>query len=71
MLCEIPKQPIHLRKIGAINQIAPLLFDADQAGMRELLQMKRQRVARNAELVSQDTGGKPGQAGHDQRAERA
>ncbi|GAB3104669.1 hypothetical protein GCM10027288_12000 [Bordetella tumbae] len=71
MLREISKQSIHLREIGAVNQVASLLLDIDQAGVRELLQMKRQRVTGHAELIGQDTGGKPGKAGHHQSAERA
>lgn len=71
MLREIPEQPIHSGKIGAIDQIAPLLLDADQAGMSELLQMKGQGVAGDAKLISQDAGGKAWKPGHDQRAECA
>jgi len=39
--------------------------------MCKLFQMKRQRIACDAELISQNTGGKPRKAGHDQSAERA
>lgn len=71
MLCEIPEQSIHPGKIRPIDQIASLLLDADQASMRELLEMKRQGVAGNAKLVSQDTGGEARKPGHDESAECA
>lgn len=54
MLGEIAEQAIHLREIGAVDQIAPLLLDANQARMRQLLQVKGKRVARDSELVRQD-----------------
>lgn len=68
MLREIAKQSAHPRKIGAIDQVASLLLDADQAGVGQFLQMEGQRVARDAELFGQHAGHEPGHAGHDQRA---
>src|SRR3546814_6593155 len=55
--------------IGAINQIAPLLLNIHQTGMREFLQMKGQRVTRNAKLIRQDTGHEPRRASNNKCAE--
>lgn len=66
---EIGEQAIHPGEIGAIDQIASLLLDADQAGVREFLQMEGQGIARNAELFGQDAGHEAGQAGHNEGAE--
>lgn len=71
MFGEIAEQAIHLGKIGAVDQVSALLLGAYQAGMRELLQMKGQRIPCNTELICQHTGGEAGKAGDDQRAERA
>ena len=68
MLGEIPEQAIHLGEIGAIDQVAALLLNADQTCVRQLLQMKGQRVARHAELFCQDAGHHSGKACHDKRA---
>jgi len=46
---EISDQPIHRRKVGAVMDKPALLARADETGVRELLQMERQRRGRHAE----------------------
>lgn len=71
MFSEVAKQRIHLREVGAIDQIAALLLNSDQACVRQLFQMKRQCVARDGELVGKDAGRKTAEPSHDKRAKNA
>ena len=68
---EIAEQAVHAGVVGAVDQVAALLFDRDQACVRQLLQVEGERVAGHAELLGQHAGREAGQAGHDQRAEGA
>lgn len=69
VLGQVAKQSIHLRKVGAIDQVASLRLDAHQAGMRKFLEMEGQRITRHAELVSQNAGQQSWSACHNERTE--
>jgi len=51
MLGQVTDQTVHAAVLGAINQVATLLLDADEASMGQLLQVERQGVAGHVELV--------------------
>ncbi|KAG0919858.1 hypothetical protein G6F31_020954 [Rhizopus arrhizus] len=68
---QVAEQAVHLGKVGPIDEVPALLLDADQACVRQLLQMERQGIARDAELVGQEAGRETAQASHDKRAEHA
>ena len=71
VLGHVAKQTIHLREVGAVDQVAALLFDGDEAGMGQLLQVEGQRVAGHVELVGEDAGRQPLGACDDQGAKYA
>ncbi|ANY17552.1 hypothetical protein AW878_04110 [Bordetella pseudohinzii] len=71
MFGEIAEQPVHAGEIGAVDQIPALLFNADQAGMGQLLQMEGQRIPCDTELVRQHAGREARRAGDNQGAESA
>lgn len=71
MFGEVAKQPIHLREVGAIDQISALLLNGDQACMRQLLQVEGQGIARDAELISQDARRETARAGNHECAKHA
>ncbi|KXJ66263.1 hypothetical protein AXY46_12065 [Achromobacter xylosoxidans] len=71
MFGEVAQQAIHLREVRAIDQISTLLLKGDKAGMRQLLQVEGQRVARDAELIGHDAGHETAEAGNHEGAKHA
>ncbi|MNL21937.1 hypothetical protein D3C87_1432530 [compost metagenome] len=71
VLGEIAEQAVHSGKIGAVDQVAALLLDSDESGVRQFLQMEGERVSRHAKLIGQDAGGQAGKSGNHQGAEHA
>ena len=71
MLGQVSQQRVHVRDIGAVNQIAAPRFAVDQPGMRQLFQMKRQRTGRYAELLGHDARCQSVRASDDQRPKSA
>lgn len=71
MFGEVAEQPIHLREVGAVDQISALLLNRDQASVRQLLQVERQGVARDAELIGQDAWRETAGASNHERAKHA
>ena len=71
VLGHVAKQTIHLREVGAVDQVAALLFDGDEAGMGQFFQVEGQRVAGHVELIGQNAGREPFGAGDDQGSEHA
>ena len=59
VLGQIAQQAAHAREVGAVDQVAALLFDADQSGMRQLLQVEGQRIAGDVELPAMTLGVRP------------
>jgi hypothetical protein len=68
---QVAQEAIHAWEISAVDQIPALLLDRHQAGMGQFLEMKRQGVARHAQVIGQDAGREPFRAGDDQGAEGA
>ncbi len=69
MRCQVAQQAIHMGEIGAVDQIAALRLDSHQARMRQLLQMKGQRIARYTKLIGQHARRKACGANHDKSPE--
>lgn len=71
MFGEVAEQPIHLREVGAIDQISALLLNGDQASVRQLLQVEGQGIACDAELIGQDAGRETARASDHECAKHA
>ena len=71
MFCEVVEQALHDRKISPVDQVAAAGFAADQPGMGQLLEMKRQCAGADLQRFSQRTGGQALRAGDDQRTKGA
>lgn len=68
---QVADQAVHMGVFGAIDQVAALLFDGDETGVGQFLQVERQGVAGHVELVGQHAGRESFRAGNDQGAEHA
>ena len=51
VLGHVAKQTVHLREVGTVDQVAPLLLNGDEASVSQLLQMEGQGVAGHVELA--------------------
>ncbi|ANN72209.1 hypothetical protein BAU08_13445 [Bordetella bronchialis] len=67
MFGQVAEQAIHPVVVGAIDQVATLLLAVDQAGMRQLLEVERERIARHAQMLCQNAGRKAFGTGHYKR----
>lgn len=63
---QVADQAVHVTVLGAIDQVAALLFNRDEAGMGQLFQVEGQGVPGYVELVGQDARRQPFRAGDDQ-----
>lgn len=66
---EIGQQIVHYRKRCAVQHIAALTLLADKLGMRQLFEVERKGVGRNAQLLGQGTRRQTFGAAHYQSAE--
>src|SRR3989344_777834 len=69
VLGQVGQQVVHGGKRGAVDQVAALALLAHQARVGQLLEVERQRVGRNAQLLGQPAGREPLLARHHQGAE--
>src|SRR6185437_11444486 len=67
-LGQIGHERIHRREIGRIDELTAHAPLRDEAGMRELLQVKAERGRENAEAFGEYTGGEPVGSALDQQA---
>jgi hypothetical protein len=66
VLRQVAEQGIHLREVGAVDQVASARLAADQARVGQFLEVERERAGRHAELLGDHAGRQAGRAGHDQ-----
>jgi len=71
VLGQVTDQAVHVAVLGAINQVAALLLDGDEAGVGKFLQVEGQGIADHVELLGQNAWRQPFRAGGDQGAEHA
>ena len=71
VFCQIGEQTVHLVVCGAINEIAPLLFGRNKAGVQQFLEVKGQRIAGDLQTICHNTWRKARLSSDDQRAENA
>src|SRR5438105_2135065 len=53
---EIPEQLVHVIELRVVDEVATFALLGDQAGVGELLEVKRQRGCRHAERLCDGTG---------------
>lgn len=69
MLGQVADQAVHVTVLGAVDQVAALLLDGNEASVGQFLQVEGQGIAGHAELIGEDAGRASFRPGDDQGAE--
>src|SRR5688572_23270681 len=70
VLCEVAHELVHVLEVGVVDDEAPVLARAHEAGAREVRKVERERRRRQVELLADAAGGESLRPGFDEQAKR-